>query len=223
GSIDQASAGATRAVKAAKGRLPAELRGDLKGLEGLIGLVANYLLNGSTIADGANAKEIAAPFLSRTHFGDNFRLLPAGLQDYFAEHPEAFIAIALDAAGMGGAGGATVYANPTERGSAGHRIKEQCPTTRQQWLTGITQGNDLLTHADTDSRRMVHKSLGAVAADAEEDMVGPAGKKELAAIVELRKCRQNMSLEELRPVALAAFDLFEQINALKSKPVYNKR
>ena len=191
------------------------------GLEGLLALLANYLITGDKQFEGANAKSIAGALMARTDFAHNFKQLNAGLAKHYRNQPEAFVALALDAAGMTGRGGDRVFRHEVERYEAGNPTptKTTIPLTRQDWLHNIPLGTDKLKHptllpaTEETAAGMegIHKSLGALGTV--EDQVGPEKEKMKAVVVEFRRMRAPLTVDDLLPLAVAVFDLIEQVNA----------
>lgn len=228
GSVSQAVSGAKVAVNAIKNTLPDP--DGYKSLEGLIAMIANYIINGSKIQNGDNMKLIAAPFMSRTDFAHNFAQLPTKIRDYYRNDPDKFVKLALEAASLPDTEGTNLVANPTERGGAGNRVNVQLNLTREKWLTAITGGYDhLVNHDDEITKRTgralapadqspVHKSLGALGTT--DDRVGLTGKEVTAIIVELRKMRQGLTANELLPLAKGAFKVFTEFNNEVERPSY---
>ena len=194
------------------------------GLEGLVALLANYLITGDRQFEGANAKSIAGALMARTDFAHNFNQLNAGLAEPYRKQPEAFVALVLDAArrgGMTGSEGDRVFRHEVERYEAGNPTptKTTIPLTRQDWLHNIPLGTDKLKHptllpaTEETAAGMegIHKSLGALGTV--EDQVGPEKEKMKAVVVEFRRMRDYLTVDELLPLAVAVFDLIEQVNA----------
>ena len=224
--LSSAKDGAHRAIKATAG-LP---RGDKHALEGLLMVVAAYLTIGHGMRDGANAKSVAGGLMARTDFDHNFKLLPPALQQYFRDDPQRFVDLALDAASLRGTGGQRVIQGTVERGMAGDRTEREIPLTRAEWLVNIPQGVDLLKHYDNlgeggkarvgaddarkDAWEGVHKSLGALGSV--DDQVGPNAAKQKAFVAEFRRMSDRLPARDLKPVAVAVYELLERMNAGKS-------
>ncbi|MBC3839435.1 hypothetical protein GXW82_02115 [Streptacidiphilus sp. 4-A2] len=177
GELPGARTGAEQAVRELRAAAPEGLTltdADTGGLTGLVMHLAAYVLAGQGLQAGANAKSIAGGLMARTDFAHNFRLLPAGPQAYFREHPDRFAALVLSAAHQNGSGDQPLFGAPVERGLANNRTQTAIRLTRQQWLQALPQGHDLLKNVSSlteDERTMVgdepgaeavHKSLGAL-------------------------------------------------------------
>ena len=204
---------------------------DKKGLVGLMSLLGSYLRFGDTLEDGANAKSIAGGLMSRTDFAHNFSLLTETVRQHYRDNPDEFVRLALASAGLdANTAGERIFRNSVERGLAGSRVTTQIELTRRDWLVNITQGSDLLKnwkHLGTEEQGMVnqeqaeaiHTSLGAMGTT--QDKVGPDDGV-LALIAELRQMRRNLKAKDLKPVAVATFDLIEQLNLGKDL-VYRRK
>jgi len=57
------------------------------------------------------------------------------------------------------------------------------------------------------------KSVGALGEV--DDQVGPKGAKATAVVAEFRRMKDNVTEKEMKPLALAIFDLVEMLNAEK--------
>ncbi|MFX4293582.1 hypothetical protein [Streptomyces bohaiensis] len=168
--------------------------------------------------------------MSRTSFAHNFTLLPHSLRMYFREDPNRFVAFALKAVGLPEAGDDLLYSGPVEHGDAGRRGKRQIPLTCAEWLRGMPAGQDLLrnykhlTEVEKNQvgNRMddwdhIHGSLGSLGAlGSVDDKVGKSGEEEIALVAELRRMKPDLSTADLRPLALAAYDLIQRLNEKKS-------
>ncbi|MEU3570525.1 DUF4157 domain-containing protein [Kitasatospora sp. NPDC036755] len=231
------TANAIRAAAEEQAReLPPESTGgaSTSELAGLVALLGSYLSYGSGLEVNGNSKSIAGGLMSRTSFAHNFTLLPRPLRSYFREDPGRFVAFVLKAAGLPQDGNDPLYSQPVEHGEAGHREKRQIPLTRAQWLKGIPVGNDLLRNykhlheaekAQVGERKddweHIHGSLGALGSV--DDRVGKRGQEELALVAELRRMKADLPTAELKPLALAAYDLIQRLNEGKSLDYRKKR
>jgi hypothetical protein len=216
------------AEEQAKGLPQESVRGEsTDGLVGLVTLIGSYLSYGSDLEINPNSKSIAGGLMSRTSFAHNFTLLPHPLRMYFREDPNRFVAFALNAAGLPEDGNDLLYSRPVEHGDAGRREQRQIPLTRAEWLKGIPAGKDLLrnykhlTEAEKnqvgnrkDDWDHIHGSLGALGSV--DDKVGKSGKEEIALVAELRRMKADLRTADLKPLALAAFDLVQRLNEGKS-------
>ncbi|WP_399495440.1 DUF4157 domain-containing protein [Streptomyces sp. P9(2023)] len=220
GDLPGARAGAGAAVSALLPRLGFEVpRTGTKALTGLVTHLAAYLMQGRNIP-GANAKSIAGALMARTDFAHAFKRLPQNLADHFQADPAAFTALVLEAAGMPGTGGERVFGNKVERGLANDRTQTTVTLTRAQWLGALPAGRDLLKnweHLAGDEREMVdqgsaeavHKSLGALGE--QQNLVGPQGDQE-AVVAELRRMQDGLPAAQLKPLAVAVYELVERLN-----------
>ncbi|WP_220140191.1 eCIS core domain-containing protein [Kitasatospora acidiphila] len=192
-----------------------------KTLTGLVTQLAAYLIQGQNLQAGANAKSIAGALMARTDFAHGFSLLPQNLRNHFQADTGAFVRLVLQAANMAGTGNARVFGSEVERGMANDRTRTTVTLTRAQWLGALPAGHDLLKNwenlasdeqdmVDEDSARAVHKSLGALGQ--QQNLVGPQGSDE-AVVAELRRMKDNIATGELKRLAVAVFNLVEQLNA----------
>ncbi|MFB7745871.1 DUF4157 domain-containing protein [Streptomyces sp. NPDC056132] len=235
GTLPAAKAGAERAVGEFGDAAPEGIslsKTDIGGLTGLVMHLASYVLAGEELQAGANAKSIAGGLMARTDFGRHFGLLAEGGREYFTAHPDHFVDLVLSAANREGSGGTKLFGAPVERGLANDRTQTDIALTRSQWLRAIPQGHDLLKntqHLTAEERTMVddepgaqavHKSLGALG-DQDNRTTVKSGELNLM-VAELRRMRDGVPAEGLKPLALAAFKLIEQLNEGK-KLKYAKR
>lgn len=213
------------AEEEAKG-LPEDITGgeSTEGLVGLVTLIGSYLSYGAGLGDMANSKSIAGGLMSRTSFAHNFTLLPHPMRLYYRKNPAEFAAFVLGVTGL--AANDPLYSKPVEHGDAGDRERRQIPLTRSEWLEGMPVGKDLLRnyeHLTVEEKIQVadrnedwghiHGSLGALGTvDAAKDSVGRPGSREVALVAELRRMRDSLRTPELKPLAVAAFDLVMRLN-----------
>lgn len=218
-----------RAAEEQAEKLPAEATGGqpTDGLVGLVTLIGSYLSHGASLGDAANSKSIADGLMSRTSFDHNFTLLPHPLRVYYRANPGEFAKFVLRASGLPENGNEPVYSRSVERGDAGHREKKQIPLTRSEWLEGMPAGKDLLRNykhlneaekiqvADRkEDWEHIHGSLGALGSV--DDKVGKSGKEQVALVAELRRMADGLRTPDLKPLALAAFDLVQRLNEEKT-------
>ncbi|MGC0421812.1 DUF4157 domain-containing protein [Embleya sp. AB8] len=195
------------------------------GLVGLTTLIGSYLRYGDDLPTRANSKSIAGGLMSRTSFAHNFTLLPLPFRVYYREHPDAFAAFILSAAGFDPNDRQTlVYPKTVEHGDAGQRTERAIPLTRHRWLAGMPAGKDLLRNykhltqvekaevGEADWTH-IHESLGALGSV--DDRVGGVGKEEVALVAELRRMKAGLRTADLQPLAVAAFDLVQRLNEEK--------
>ena len=228
GKITEAKTGAEQAVRAFAAATP-ELTLTATGTGSLTGLVmhlAAYVLEGQALQAGANAKSIAGGLMARTDFAYNFGLLPAGVRTWFRENPDRFVDLVLAAAHAQGTGGQPLFGASVERGLANDRTQTTIGLTRQQWLHALPLGHDLLKNAayltdeeqgmvaDEQGAEAVHKSLGALG-DQDNRLTTKKGEELQLLVAELRRMEDNVPAERLKPLAVAAFKLIEQLNAGK--------
>ncbi|WP_443074654.1 eCIS core domain-containing protein [Streptomyces sp. NBC_01431] len=229
GTLPVAKAGAERAVQQFTASAPEGLSlstGDIGSLTGLVMHLAAYVLAGEEMQDGANAKSIAGGLMARTDFAHNFGLLPDGVQKYFKTHQGHFVDLVLDAADRGNSGAERLFGASVERGLANDRTQTVVRLTRRQWLSALPEGHDLLKNAehltaeqsalvgDEPGAAAVHKSLGALG-DQDNRVATKKGEIQLL-VAELRRMQDRVPAENLKPLALAAFKLIEQLNQGKN-------
>ncbi|MFF3975891.1 DUF4157 domain-containing protein [Streptomyces sp. NPDC001828] len=235
GTLPAAKTGAERAVGEFGESAPEGIslsKTDIGGLTGLVMHLSSYVLAGEELQAGANAKSIAGGLMARTDFARHFGLLTEGVREYFTAHPDQFVDLVLSAANRSGSGSARLFGAPVERGLANDRTQTEIALTRAQWLRAIPQGHDLLKNAqhltaeqrtmvdDEPGAEAVHKSLGALG-DQDNRTTTKSGELNLM-VAELRRMRDGVPAEGLKPLALAAFKLIEQLNEGK-KLKYAKR
>ncbi|MEU3373933.1 DUF4157 domain-containing protein [Streptomyces sp. NPDC006660] len=235
GTLPVAKGGAERAVAAFGSTAAQDLSlsaSDLGSLTGLVTHLASYVLAGEALQQGDNAKKIAGGLMARTDFARSFGLLPGPVQEHFREHPGQFVDLVLDAAGRRGTGNEKLFGAPVARGLANDRTETTILLTRGKWLENLPNRHDLLkntqslteqeqeTVADAPGALAVHKSLGALG---DEDNRVTVKKEEIQLMVaELRRMKDGVPAEKLKPLAVAAFKLIDQLNQGK-KLSYGKR
>ncbi|MEU9101033.1 DUF4157 domain-containing protein [Streptomyces sp. NPDC048361] len=223
GTLPAAKAGAERAVGELSATPPEGLtlsKGDIGSLTGLVMHLGAYVLEGEELPAGANAKSIAGGLMARTDFAHNFGLLPRPVQEYFREHPDQFATLVLRAVDR--EGNMPLFGASVERGLANDRTQTTITLTRAKWLRTVALGHDLLKnteHLTPEQRDMVddepgaqavHKSLGALG---DQDNSVTVKKQEIQLMVaELRRMEDRVPAEKLKPLAVAAFKLIEQLN-----------
>ncbi|MFJ8388793.1 DUF4157 domain-containing protein [Streptomyces sp. NPDC094438] len=237
GTLPVAKAGAERAVGEFRASAPGGLSlsdSDIGSLTGLVMHLAAYVLEGEALSKGANAKSIAGGLMARTDFAHNFSLLPGDVRSYFGTHQDHFVDLVLDAANRKDSGAQTLFGKSVERGLAEHRTETVIRLTRQQWLRALPKGHDLLKNAElltAEQRTMVddepgaaavHKSLGALGNDDNKNRVSTKQGEIPLLVAELRRMQDRVPAENLKPLALAAFKLIEQLNQGKNL-TYSKR
>jgi hypothetical protein len=178
-------------------------------LRGLLTLIATYLISGAASRGQAYVKGIA-PILARTDFATMYAQLPAAEQVNFKEDPKIFVDLALHAAGMPPTDGPVVAGSI---GTAQPRINIQ-HVTRRTWLAGMVAGTDLMSGAGyrqydwgrTDNTELASEfeSMGSLGAKTDPgDMP----------IVELRRMKKTIPVEQWAAMAQAAFEVIRQANA----------
>ncbi|MCX5384264.1 DUF4157 domain-containing protein [Streptomyces sp. NBC_00083] len=223
GTLPVAKTGAERAVGEFSASPPEGLslsKGDIGSLTGLVMHLGAYVLAGEELQAGANAKSIAGGLMARTDFAHNFGLLPRPVQEHFREHPDQFADLVLSAVGR--EGNRPLFGASVERGLANDRTQTTIALTRSKWLRTVALGHDLLKNAenltseqrdmvdDEPGAQAVHKSLGALG---DQDNSVTVKKDEIQLMVaELRRMKDMVPAEKLKPLALAAFKLIEQLN-----------
>ncbi|MEV0639433.1 DUF4157 domain-containing protein [Streptomyces sp. NPDC050619] len=176
-------------------------------LRGLLTLTATYLIGGDLSRDQDYVKAIA-PMLARTDFAAMYAQLPQEERENFAADPDAFVDVAVRAAGLP-TPDAPVFAANIGR-SAPVNIQH---VTRRLWLRGMVGGQDLMSaegyrshdwgRSDNDRLAEEFESMGSFGAQTDPGNM---------AIVELRRMRKNVPYQEWPRLALMAFDLIRQVN-----------
>ncbi|WP_010314575.1 DUF4157 domain-containing protein [Saccharopolyspora spinosa] len=186
-----------------------------KELVGLVTLLCNYLAKADSMGKKANSKTIAGVLMSRTDFAHNFRQLPEPLRNRYEKNPEEFVSLVLEAAGTDH--NVRVFPQSVERGTAGDRTETTVELARGDWLRNIVRGVDLLKNPKNSTLRpdfagaeAIHASLGAMGTTA--DKVGPSNAQVTAIIAEFRRITDHQSVEQLQPLALAAYELVDGVN-----------
>lgn len=193
-------------------------------LRGLLGLVAAYLMSGQQTTRQQYYKGIA-PIMARTDFATMFKQLDQDERTRLsAENGKPFIELALACANLDlNTAGRPVLA--TASGARADDRVDFSEVTRQAWLRGITEGNDLVSRQGYADRfaEQAHKgehfeSMGSLGAQMDTTAHGEA-----APIVELRRLRQRLPRDEWRPVLLGIFDLITDIVSNRNNnPAYQR-
>lgn|GEM_PF-3319109 len=183
-------------------------------LVGLSALILTYIVKGSSVGPLAYAKQIA-PLMARTDFGSMFTQdIPPGEQAFLsAGGGVAFLAMmtqALLSAGVAGGMGVQLFgvdpANAPGAGLSGN-------LTRQAWVAGISQGNDLLTTPTFPHAAAGPQLFGLGAMGPHHEHVDPAGANVLAPVFELRRIRQGVLPHEFTEMAMGIFDHIVALNS----------
>jgi hypothetical protein len=183
-------------------------------LVGLVSLLASYI-RGGEMMDNDNSKALAA-LMSRTNFVHNFSLLPKKIKATFVDDkdngPEKFADLVLRAAGRKDGGDNRLFGIPVGQGLVGQRKVTTIKLTRREWLENIPRGTDLLRSREEghdpayEGQEAVHKSFGSLKP---EDL---SSEEQKMVVVEFRRMKDKLSVEQLTPVAMAAFKLIRQLN-----------
>jgi hypothetical protein len=199
-------------------------------LKGMVALLAMYLRYGAA-GQGKGmfnyAKLLGDTFMARTDFGAMFARLPDKDFDRYTKAPNTFVTLVLDAAGLSGTGGTKVY----ERGIRKSYDKKSpdynvdltgtvpdLAITRQNWLLGITLGEDRISSSGMPRLKAELEGLGALGA--RTDRVGgevvPGKKKQPSGgsgiILEMRKLKDNQSYGDFVATAQRVFDYLVVLN-----------
>ncbi|MGD0720206.1 MAG: DUF4157 domain-containing protein [Roseiarcus sp.] len=195
-----AKEGAVHAVDLRRGMLP-QPRPDFDKLKGFLTLVASYLLMGAHQTAVWDYSKIIAPLMARTNFYTLYRLLDAD------ERAQFTAALALEAAGLAGAGGARIFAVGFRHDGAIER-----GPTRAAWIDSIIRGSpgalfgrnptDLMSQGSGSTASENSTGLGSMAQPDQR----VTGQRDLA-VLELRRLPQEVQRLEWRQMALDVFDL----------------
>lgn len=215
--VGTAAVAATEAVAALKARHGDPEIGS-RELEGLVGLMASYLVQ----ANGGNigyAKSIAT-LMARTDFAQMFKMLPKKDYELLSRYPKAFLGLIERAAGglkMDG----LMFEKGIHNDTKAPGDKDALASLRREdWIYGVAGGVDYLTKAKFNENPMATgnegpnselESMGELGPRTEK--VGPAGKD--APIFEERALGR-LALTELRSRALDIFDFIVSLNANES-------
>jgi hypothetical protein len=190
-------------------------------LIGLLSLLIMYL----RIADQAQptyAKQIA-PFLARTNFSNNFHFLTPEEKRHFRARPGNFASLAMEAAGLPNTGNTPVLRHGIGSNPNANILDR---VTRNAWLRGIPNGEDLLSQAGFDAR------FGANQGGAEFESLGRLGNRTewvgrtdrynnnrtRAPLFEMRRMKGSIPYLQWRPTLLSVFDFIRQINRKDLNP-----
>lgn len=182
-------------------------------LVGLCALMLSYIVRGQV--GQMYAKQIA-PLMTRTDFGSIFNNDVPALERAFlsAVNGAEFIAMwtqILAYVGVaGGMAGQLFALEPASVAGMGFNISGSL--TRQNWIRGISQGNDQLTPATFPSAPARPQLFGLGGMGAVHDNVGPGGAI-AAPILELRRMRQGVLPHEFTEIAMGLFDYVVALNS----------
>ncbi|PSL55889.1 uncharacterized protein DUF4157 [Saccharothrix carnea] len=174
-------------------------------LRGLLMPVAAYLIQGNAKPHEGYYKGVA-PIMARTDFAAMFALLSADEQERLAaEDGEPFVRLALRCAEL------TAADEPVLE-TVDRREVSFAEVTRRKWLSGITQGRDILSEPGyraafpaTADKGEHFESMGSLG----DRMDDSRGRR--APIVELRRMRKHLPRDDWKPVLLGIFDLMTEI------------
>jgi hypothetical protein len=194
-------------------------------LVGLCGLLLSYIMRGTV--GMPYAKQIA-PVMARTEFGTIFTNLPPAEQAFFSagggvEFRAMFTAI-LAQAGVGGGLAAQLFQfEPAVPAAAVPPVNISGSLSRSQWLSGISQNNDLLTSLTFPSApaRPHMFGLGGFGALQGPD---PTGGGVLRPILEFRRMAAGVAPHTFTEVAMGVYDYIVALNAAGAgvHPAYNR-
>jgi hypothetical protein len=182
-------------------------------LVGMCALLLSYIMRGTI--GGMYAKQIA-PLMARTDFGTIFTTDLPPLEQGFLSHAggrrfrNMFRRILAQAAIGGGLNAQLFAVEPATVAGAGLNISGSL--TRNAWLSGISQGNDLLTSLTFPSvpARPHLFGLGGFGNLQGPD---PTGGGVLRPIVELRRMRQGVNPHDFTEIAMGVYDYVVALNA----------
>jgi hypothetical protein len=192
-------------------------------LRGLLGLVAAYLISGEGNPRQGYYKGMA-PIMGRTNFAAMFaRLNDQERARLGAGDGTLFVELALESANLA----PNTAGKPVLESVVGTRPGDRVSfseVTREEWLSGITKGNDLLSQRGYAARFPGQAEKGAQfesmgSLDARTD-TAPGGRP--APIVELRRMRQQLRRADWEPVLLGVFDLITDIVTNSANPTYRR-
>jgi len=166
-------------------------------LRGLIALICQYLIQGSSGGSRAYVKDLAYA-MARTDFASMFKELPPAERRWFETDPKRWVDYCLSAAQMPGTGLQKVVHSKITDGPNGPRPGAEILRTRQDWLRDMTMGVDRLTKrgtpgllADDGTHRL--RALGLLGA--KFDPVGRIktdGTRHRGIILEFRQMQRNV-------------------------------
>ncbi|TWF95521.1 DUF4157 domain-containing protein [Saccharopolyspora dendranthemae] len=187
-------------------------------LRGLLRLIAAYLRGGAHSPTRPYFKMIA-PMMGRTDFAAMFKLLGDSEREQLAANDgRLFVDLALRCA------------DPDSPYPAGEPVLQRAGSppsppvafpelTRDVWLRHITKGTDVLTQhgypeifPQNSLKAKEFESMGSL-----KDKTDFTKDRIEAPVVELRRMRQSLPVDEWKPVLLGVFDLIIQINKKKRR------
>ena len=183
-------------------------------LKGVLSLVGNYL-EGARGANTLPYVKSLAQMLLRTDFGTTFNMVPEGP----TRNNTMTLAVWLECARLaGGTGNLDDVLLSGQNPLAGH-------LTIRQWLTGLYNGQDLLTRNTypVAAYRNELESMGSMGPHTENVTEEPAhfwqrGRTIAAPVIEIRTLQRGVPVDEWEEVALDLFDNIRRINQKRAYP-----
>jgi hypothetical protein len=204
------------------------------GSEDLVGMLCvlfTYITIGGKPL--TNYVKVMAPLMARTNFAGMFKLLPQPEQAWFRANPGEFEALVLEASGVPGIGGQSVWRGGLSR--LENKTPQQEATivaalqslTLSEWLRGIPGGRDLLTSKQfpiikKEQLDVAGELQGLGSLGEKTDTVGTthAFSKDTrteAPVFELRRMGGAVHHQMWAPLALDVFDYIVKLNDKSDK------
>ena len=158
--------------------------------------------------------KLIAKIMARTDFGSQFMLLPEEERQPFENNPQDFANLILTAANVG-EGNVNVFERKIRRNQ--YNVNDgviDVPVTRNDWLIGITQGEDRLTR-QFHARSPISDDLESLGGFGNRtDQVGTDNVQ--APILEFRQVRDQIPYREWLPFATRVFEYLSYLNRNQS-------
>ncbi|MCG8337556.1 MAG: DUF4157 domain-containing protein, partial [Proteobacteria bacterium] len=196
-------------------------------LQGLLTLIAQYLVTGSSPGSLITAKYMAF-VMARTDFGAMFNQLDDGEKNYYSANRDAWVTyVCDDVMNNLDRNQPVINREIHDDMNLAHGQRITIPITRANWLSNIARGRDLLTkranevyffsgsqHKATymDSRENLGHRLrgfGGLGDTFDDLLNGQTG-----AILEFRSMRGGVPYRNWQPLAIQAYQYFRAINQL---------
>ncbi len=173
-------------------------------------------------------KLVSNSLLLRTDFASMFKKLNPDEQEQYVRDPASFVDVIMSAADPTNKSadlpvierGVRKSYRPTSKDYTKLVNSPATRLTRRQWLTGITQGVDLLSTHHMPALQSELEGLGALGpttdkVGGEGAPVAPLGPKDKGSgiVMEFRNMRKNVPFGNWSPMALGIFDYLSELNS----------
>jgi hypothetical protein len=163
------------------------------------------------------AKLISSSTLVRTDFATVYQQIPQAERDELsANNGMAFTDWILGLAGLDGTGATKVYDKDVRKTNDSRskdyaKFTKSLTMTREEWLSGITQGRDLLSAKHNKKQSDKLEGLGRLG-NKMDDVGHQGGIPAKGIVMEFRNVRRDRTLDQFSAIALQTFDYIVQLN-----------